>query len=221
MTDELRNFVREAVGHAFEGGPSPGTPPDTARYGGGDEGLDDGPGGRGWRPSEPEPEDGYDDEDTEETIGDDEAAERVYATLSPAEQAAVDAGDVALWEQAFLELYPDALGGGDDDEYDDEYEDEAADEDEERTGRDVVARVLADPDAITEMTDGELDAGQWLHWAMTCSPREWAEACREVGWDPEVRPGQSDLPRDLQTQLMSDRLDERLEAILAGKAPYL
>lgn len=222
MTDELRNFVREAVGHIYEGGPSPGTPPGTARYGGGDEGLDDGPGGRGWRSESAEGDVNDEDEDAEDdeglgdeqSIDDEEAAEQVWASLSPAEQAAVDAGDVDLWEAAFLEVFPDALGNDDDD-----------DEDEPTfppmsPARDSVMALLEDSDGFVYPDGEQVDVDELLAWMVAAPAAEFRAWADEAGWT-EAQPGMDDLPSTLALQVTAAKLDDRLEAIRDGRAPYL
>ena len=94
-------------------------------------------------------------------------------------------------------------------------QDYGAEDDEEtsgapQTGRELVDMVLANPDMIAEMTDGELDAAGYVEWMTTASPREWAAACAESGWPVDVRPGYTDLPTELQVQHHRDVLADRL-----------
>ena len=115
------------------------------------------------------------------------------------------------------------LDGDEDEAFEEDTGDDGDDEDDAPlTARDVVAGIL-DPDydaAILESTDGELDGLAWLHWAATADAREWAEAERAAGYAPGEfpRPGQSDWPRNMQTQALADRLDDRLQAIREGRA---
>lgn len=217
----LARFARGAVSHAFEGGPRPGTPPDTAKYGGGDEDLGGRPGSPGWFGSsgDTEPAEADDDQDSDEleAVGDDDQddgsddmAEEVWASLSPDDQAAIDAGDLGLWEQRVREAYPDEAFEGDD---------EVPELQPVESARDQVMALL-ESEGLFYPSGEPVDMEELLAELVSMPAAEWTAWAAEAGWEGP-RPGIDDLPADLVLQITSDRLDARRDAIERGEAPYL
>lgn len=226
MTDELRNFVREAVGHAFEGAPPPGTPSDTANYGGGDEGL-------GWRPEAEDADraghDGQDLAEEEEDVDESEdgapvwaseddeeaaaAGAQVMESLSPEDAEAVLAGDLELWERRVREMFPN-------------WDDEAEDGDDEDAalalGKPMqpaipfVEALLADESDLVYPDGSPVDTTELMRWMVSAPAGEFDEWAAQVGWEGP-QPSIQDLPADLTMQLTADKLADRLQAIELAK----
>jgi hypothetical protein len=230
--DALARFARATTEHLSGRGPNPNAPPPRdAAFGGGDEGV-------GWRPEAEYPDKAEDDEELAEDVdeGDDAegapvwarpddeeanaAAAAVMESLSDEDAAAIEAGDVALWEQRFREAFPD-------------WDDEAADGDEEDAVSDWVADVLASqPLSGRDVTrhileaegdlyyaDGEVvDRAELLAWMASAPTDAWLTWAKEAGWDPDLRPGIDDLPQELAIEITQAKLDERVAAVRDGRA---
>ena len=116
-----------------------------------------------------------------------------------------------------------AAEGNDEDEGPDQGDADDTDEGPQlRSGADVAAWVLSQPGGVVELEDGSTMSGRdYLAALADCTPAEWQAFCDENGWDPALRPAESDWPRDMQSERIADRLDARLAAIRRGEAPYI
>jgi hypothetical protein len=207
MSDDLARFIRATVEHVEGRGPNPNAPPaPAATYGGGDEGRGSGapPGYRAQ--AEPEPDDdelaeSADDEESEYYEAPGATAQEAWDALSDAEQQAALNNPKSLddWSRALAEEQPAEQG-----------------DDEIRSGRDFVGYVLSNTDANgdVEMEDGSIVGAQdYLATIAAMSAAEWHSWAAERGWDPEIRPAETDWPRDLQSASIADRFSDRLAKV--------
>jgi hypothetical protein len=84
----------------------------------------------------------------------------------------------------------------------------------------LVRGILADPQAAGYAN--RETAESWLIFSATADEATWTEYCRQVGWDPSLRPSRGDLPWDLESGILEANLERRGAARAAdGRRRYL